>query len=449
MKKTIKNIRVGYLYLLGEASINVLEINRYFSSLLSRYIYVKIIPISNAEELTKVLKEIKKQRLDFLYIDTFNFLEVSFLLRERLQLDTPLIFTIHAVYNWENRYTYIIPLIRKYDIIISPSQYAKKSFLKISDKFRIEVVPLCLDTTYIQKNISHNFDNEKKIITFMGRLVEEKGVLTLIKCMPEIVAEVDNAYLNIIGPLSGQGLKDYPKSLYVKGAEEEIARLKLTERINFKGARVGLEKYQILSESSLFINPTTAPGETFSIVNLEALACGVPVITTKWGANQELINNGKNGYLVDVNYDKDKKPEINTKQLISLVVKILGDRTLNHKLRRNAQRYARRYDYQVVIPRFIGLLKRKERIKIKNNWNIIKDKKVEDFNHLFNRDFLFFLHYFIPLRNKTYSSLYEKCLKEGSLDSEYFSSNMQGKSVRDRRIWSKMRRSYTDFITKI
>jgi len=449
MKKTTKNIRVGYLYLVGEALINVLEINRYFSSLLSRYVYVKILPVSNVRELMKILKRIKKQRLDYLYIDTFNFLEAAFLLRERLQLDMPLIFTIHAVYNWENRYTYIIPLIRKYDIIISPSQYAKKSFLKISDKFRIEVVPLCLDTTYIQKNISYNFDNEKKIITFMGRLAEEKGVLTLIRCMPEIVAVFDNVHLNIIGPLSGNRIADYPKDRYVKRLEREIVKLGLRDLVHFKGVRFGLDKYRILSESDVFVNPTTMVGENFPMVNLEAFACGVPVITTKLGANKELIREGENGYLADINYDKDKKPEINTKQLISLVVKILGDRTLNHKLRRNAQRYARRYDYQVVIPRFIGLLKRKERIKIKNNWNIIKDKKVEDFNHLFNRDFLFFLHYFIPLRNKTYSSLYEKCLKEGSLDSEYFSSNMQGKSVRDRRIWSKMRRSYTDFITKI
>jgi glycosyltransferase involved in cell wall biosynthesis len=302
---------------------------------------------------------------------------------------------------------------------------------------------------FIQENIPHNFKKEGKTITFMGRLVKQKGIATLIECMPEIIAKVSDAHLNIIGPLSGMEITNRSKSDYVKKLERRIRELRLSNRVHFKGVQLGLDKYRLLSESDIFINPTIALEETFGIVNIDALACGIPIIATDWAANKEIIAEGKNGFLVDVNYDQDKNPKIDTKQLISLIIKVLKDEKLRLKIRRDSLKTAPRYDYRKVIPRLLTLLKKKVTIRVENKWDSIKNRRVIDFRQFFNKKSFFFISLIYFFRKFTYGSLYKHIFGRVSLKRKNSSTNRKNirrGEAKNIEIAKRLRQEYKDFL---
>ena len=445
----MRNIRVGYFDLQEKNFISGIVINDIFLRPLARYVKLIAIPVNKKKDIKGTFSRLKGYKLDYIYVDGYNFLLESFLLREKFESDTPFIVTLHTVFAWKENYTYLAPLIRKYDIIYAVSNYARKSFFRISDKFNVRVIPYCLDVDFIRSNISPNFKKDKKLITFMGRLVEEKGIGTLIRCMPEIIARAGAVHLNIIGPLSGEGMKDKPKSMYVKRIERIVRQLKLQSRVHFKGVQLGLDKYRLLSESDIFVSPTTALEEAFPMVNIEALACALPVVTTNWAGNKELVRDGKNGFLIDVNYGRDKKPKVDTRQLISVIVKTLKNKQLEAKMRKSALSNARRYDYRRVLPRLVSLLKKKVEAKVKSNWNPIKDKTVLDFRGIFNKDFFFFLNFDTHFRKKTYAALYKDVLSTFSSKKKRPSraaKRMLRHRSRDLAIVKKLRQNLEHFL---
>ncbi len=443
----MKDIAVVYLKPKKEIFIsNIINTNNFLDAL-SKYVRVKTI-VTNLEEVG--FQRLKDSDIDYLLVDIKNFGVMQFILREKLQLNIPFIVILHAVYPWAGSLVRTIPLIRKEDIIIAPSEYARNSFLRISNRFNIQVINLFLDVKYIQDNISYDLkEHNIKLITFMGRLVEEKGIEALIRSMPEIIARAGNAHLNIIGPLSGGGIKDKPKSKYVKKLEGTVRQLKLTKRVHFKGVQLGLDKYRLLSKSNIFVSPTTALGEAFPVANIEALACRVPVITTNWGGNKELVRDGKNGFLIDVNYGQDKKPKINTEQLISAIVKTLKNKQLEAKMRKNALNSARRYDYRRVLPRLVRLLKKRPRGRPRERWNLIKDKTAADFRGSFNKDFFFFINFDSHFRKKTYAALYRDVLLAPYSQRERplrATKRMLRHKSRDLAIVKRLRRNLEDFL---
>ncbi len=435
----MRKIAIGYLSLRKKQFISNIEITKNFFISLKHYARVKFIPVT-FKTIKYSFKNIEQHRLDYLYLDSFNFLLHSFLLREKFGLDLPFIFTIHSVFHWLGKYIRIIPLIRDYDVIIAPCGYAKGSFSRISDKFNIRVIPYFLDTRFVKRNIV-NKKRPCKSITFMGRLTEEKGVGTLINCMPEIISKAGNVQLFIIGPLGLDMSGGYPTNRYLKKLKKDIKRLKLTKHVFFKGAKFGAEKYRILSQSDVLVNPTLAFEEAFPIVNIEAMACGLPVVSTDWAGNKELIKNGKNGFLVKVEYNKGK-PEIDRKQLTSLIVRVIKGKEPYLRLGKNALKTSENFDYRKLLSRLMASLKKRRERKAKNRWESVQDKSVMDFKHLFNKDFLFFLYLKAHFKIETYGSLYNEMLKACSLNRCYFldKERLRLKSAKELKLMDKINR---------
>ena len=445
----MKDITISYLRPHKETFIsNIINTNNFLGAL-SHYVKVAVI---DTDLKNFGFRKLEKLNIDYLLTDVKNFGAMQFILRERVKVNIPFIIILRTVYSWFEPLVQIIPLIRKEDIIIAPTQYARESFLRISDKFKIQVIHHCLDVKYIQDNIASNIKKRNhKIIAYMGRLAKDKGVEALIDCMPEIMARVDKIHLNIIGPLSGGKITDSPKSLFVEKLERKVAKNGLANNIHFLGLKLGLEKYKILSEADVFVNPTITKEETFGYVNIEAFACGVPVITTKWAGNKEVVIEGKNGYLIDIECNGKGEPGVNAEQLISCIVNVLKEERLNLRLRKNAAESAQNYDYRKIMPKLVKLLRKKRRAKLKSRWEVIKDKKVTDFSHLFNKDFWFFLYYSRLFRSETYASLYRKISKLDSLRSQYHPNRRDKRRInvrntKDLKLTDKIRRNFSNFL---
>jgi glycosyltransferase involved in cell wall biosynthesis len=138
-----------------------------------------------------------------------HFSYTPFIWREKGDFNVPFLIVLRSVSSWVFPLVCLIPLLRAEDVIIAPSVYAMRSFLKISDRFKVHVVPHALDLRRIRHAIATTpVNQDKKIIAYMGRLVAEKGIGVLIDCMPSLIKETRNLHLNIIGPLSGEKMDD-------------------------------------------------------------------------------------------------------------------------------------------------------------------------------------------------------------------------------------------------
>ena len=82
-----------------------------------------------------------------------------------------------------------------------------------------------------------------------------------------------------------------------------IARgLDVENRVIFAGRRDGIERYY--GAGDLFLLPTAY--EPFPNVNLEAMACGLPAMTTRTNGGADVIEPGRNGYLISDVYAVDE-----------------------------------------------------------------------------------------------------------------------------------------------
>jgi glycosyltransferase involved in cell wall biosynthesis len=110
----------------------------------------------------------------------------------------------------------------------------------------------------------------KRIILFLGRIHQKKGLQPLLEAWARISSKADDVQLVIAGPDS----ENLRASL-----ERVTDELKLRSSVTFAGMLTGELKWSTLAAASLFVLPSYSEG--FSIAILEALAMGIPVIVTK------------------------------------------------------------------------------------------------------------------------------------------------------------------------
>jgi 2-deoxystreptamine N-acetyl-D-glucosaminyltransferase/2-deoxystreptamine glucosyltransferase len=109
---------------------------------------------------------------------------------------------------------------------------------------------------------------------------KEKGTGVVIESLPLILRDFPQASLDVVG--DGQALGKF---------NETAAALGVTDRITFHGKVDHDEVIRLLQQADLFCYPTTA-SEGFPKVVLEALACGLPVVTTPVSVLSQLIGTG-------------------------------------------------------------------------------------------------------------------------------------------------------------
>ncbi len=126
------------------------------------------------------------------------------------------------------------------------------------------------------------------IILSIGRLVPWKGFKMLVKIMPELLKINQFFRLVIVG--DGSEMKDL---------RAMIKNLFLGKKVYLVGKKTKEELAVFLKAADIFVLNTGYEG--FSHQILEAMASGLPVITTFSGGNKEIIHQGENGFMVKYN----------------------------------------------------------------------------------------------------------------------------------------------------
>jgi glycosyltransferase involved in cell wall biosynthesis len=167
--------------------------------------------------------------------------------------------------------------------------------------------------------------NGRKVILFVGRLVEKKGTEYLIKAMEGL-----DAKLVIVG----------------SGPEGEKLR-KLRETVDadieFAGAKDKNALIEIFASCDVFCLPSVLASDGDKdgtpVVLIEAMASGAPVVGTKIGGIPDVIRDGENGYLVE---QKD------VEGLRSALRELLMDDEKRKRFSEASRRIAEAYDYKVI-----------------------------------------------------------------------------------------------------
>jgi glycosyltransferase involved in cell wall biosynthesis len=131
--------------------------------------------------------------------------------------------------------------------------------------------------------------NSKKTILFLSRIHPKKGIEILIEAWTKIEKQLRNEW---VIKIAGNG-----NEKYIVHLNKLISESKLENEIKIIGPKFGEEKITVYRQADIFVLPTYS--ENFGIVVAEALACGVPVITTK-GAPWEELNTHNAGWWIDI-----------------------------------------------------------------------------------------------------------------------------------------------------
>lgn len=190
-------------------------------------------------------------------------------------------------------------IVNKYaDIVIANSQATADSIFV--DKEKIKVVYNSVDEFDIVKNKTNNKD-KNFVVGMAGRINRWKGQKLFVEAA-EIV------------------LKKYPKTKFlIAGSaysgeeylEEELKEIinnkKLNNSIKLLGQVNNMKEFY--ENIDIFVLPSIQP-EPFGLVVIEAMDARVPVIATNHGGPTEIIENNKDGYLVDFNKPNEMAEKI-------------------------------------------------------------------------------------------------------------------------------------------
>ena len=121
-------------------------------------------------------------------------------------------------------------------------------------------------------------DINKKYLLFMSRLHVDKGLDLLVNEWSKLAAKHPNWDLLVAGPIYSEK--------HVKSITQQLAKNKLSGRVKFLGMVHGETKLDVLAAADVLVLPSKR--ENFGIVIAEALACGLPVITTNTTPWEEL-----------------------------------------------------------------------------------------------------------------------------------------------------------------
>ncbi|WP_407523107.1 N-acetyl-alpha-D-glucosaminyl L-malate synthase BshA [Lacibacter sp. MH-610] len=229
--------------------------------------------------------------------------------------------------------------INESDAITAVSENLKKeTYHNFSVEKEIEVIYNFVDVERFSKKPLDAFrkvlaPNGEKIIAHASNFRKVKRVNDVIRIFHEINKAIPSKLLMV-----GDG-PDRPD------AEELCRELNLCDEIRFLGKQQEME--EILAISDLFV--LTSEYESFGLSALEAMAAGVPVLSTNAGGLPEINLHGQTGYMANVG---------DIKALSKLGIDLLKDETELASFKQHAKEHAAQFAIHRIVPKYEELYER-------------------------------------------------------------------------------------------
>jgi glycosyltransferase involved in cell wall biosynthesis len=185
---------------------------------------------------------------------------------------------------------------------------------------------------YQSKGVTCSKASEPTIL-FAGLLTENKGVFDLISIVPELANKIPSVRVLLAGTGDLKKIDSLVKSHGVAGSVQLLGWLDPEHLIG------------LYHQSHLFVLPSYYEG--LPMVILEAMACGLPIVSTKVGGIPELIEEGQNGHLINPG---------DRKALLEILITLLADTTLREVMgQNNIQKIRENYNIPIFIQKLESL----------------------------------------------------------------------------------------------
>lgn len=291
---------------------------------------------------SKLVTVVKEHDIDLLHVHyAIPHAYAGFMAQQMLKtegVDLPMMTTLHGTdITLVGSHSFYKPAvnfsINESNVVTSVSQSLKEDTKVIFDIHKeIHVVPNFIDFQNLPKNIGEcqrdlMAEDDERIITHVSNLRPVKRIDDLIKVFHKVQQKIKSRLI-IIG--------DGPER---ENASKLAHELGIREKIMFLGKSNEIEK--ILCYSDLFLLPSEK--ESFGLAALEAMAYGVPVISTDVGGVPEVNINGESGYLSALGDIND---------MANNAIKILENTDTLDKFKLRARDIALNFDMQNIVPQY-------------------------------------------------------------------------------------------------
>ncbi|EOU1468761.1 glycosyltransferase [Clostridium perfringens] len=239
--------------------------------------------------------------------------------------------TIHSEpkFEFSKRIRKIMKLMYKCNIIIpiAISDIIKEK-MKLEYKIPLNKIktiynPVDVDKFYLESKVSKDFIR----FVSVGRLNENKNQKMLIEAFYEVQKEFPNIKLTLIGD-----------GILREKLEYQVKKNKIDDKVEFYGNIDYVEK--ILNKSDIFVLTSIYEGLPISII--EAMACGLPIISTNVGGIKDIID--KNGILIN-----------DLRELINSMKKLILDESLRISMGNKSLDEAKKYNKINIAEKYINL----------------------------------------------------------------------------------------------
>lgn len=205
-------------------------------------------------------------------------------------------------------------MLKRANVIIASSpNYLSSSLVLANFLDKVEIIPFGIDVAFFQKRDEKQIKEIKE--QFGSPLILFVGMFRYYKGLQFLIAAAENVEAKFL--LIGRG--EHRKEL-----ESQVREKNLEDKIFFLGEVEDHELPAYYQASDIFVLPSTHRSEAFGIAQLEAMACGLPVISTELKTGTSFVNiDNLTGLVV---------PPARTKPLASALNLLLSDPSLRLRL---------------------------------------------------------------------------------------------------------------------
>jgi N-acetyl-alpha-D-glucosaminyl L-malate synthase BshA len=273
---------------------------------------------------SKMAEVANREKLDVLHVHyAIPHAVCAILAKQMCNRDIKIVTTLHGtditVLGYDSSLTDTIKFgIEKSDVVTAVSNaLVEQTYELIHPDKRIETVYNFIDERVYQKSdaqhLKEEFEilDEEKVVIHVSNFRPVKRVEDVVKTFAKISAQIP-AKLLLVG--------DGPEMTRVCKLVREFG---LGDRVLFLGKQENLDELYSISDLMLLLSDK----ESFGLVALEAMSCGVPAIGTNVGGLPEVIEHGKTGFICEVGDIID---------ISSKAIMILKDKELHQQFSRQA-----------------------------------------------------------------------------------------------------------------
>ena len=261
---------------------------------------------------------------DVIHVHTFLAGEIAIWIKKNYKI--PFIVTEHSSNFERNLFTktnlnFAKKVFKNSSFNIAVSQQLANSINKQLNSFKFEIIPNVVDVSFFKPQ-----SDQSRLYDFIsvGRLDDNKNQCQLIEAFYKAFANDKKIKLLIVG--------DGPNK---SNLQAKILEYNMSKQIFLNGYANRYDVLKFLQQSKYFVS--TSKVETFGVVLIEAMSCGLPVLSTKSGGPESIVKNSMLGILCDLN-DLEKemlkilKSNYNSDYIRKYIVDNFSEKIISKKL---------------------------------------------------------------------------------------------------------------------